>query len=454
MLRPTQSAIIFVQQLGRGLRKLKSRDKYLTVIDFIGNYKQNFLIPVALFGDQSFEKDEIRRLMVGGNDLLPGESTIDFDEIAYQRVFDAVNQANLQAGKELRSDYKSMKAKVGRRPLMVDFIERNARDPYSFVRYKKSFYSFALDVEEPGDVGVLLDPLPKVLEVLSKFALNGKYLEEIEIVKELLKKGSCDLEALSEKLPGPMPNARKLKHLNSAVSNLNLEFRRDRKIVDGKPKLVPFKEVVELDLVAVENDTVRWGEGLLRLWGAELALQLEDICSAAEQQFKKGFDVSLYHEGLVRYRKYDRGDVFRTLLWRENPVAQNVGGYLIAPDKSNCPIFVTYDKSDEIASSIQYEDSFISPTQMIWFSKSKRTLASPEIEYFSSLTETQRLPLFVKKSDDEGISFYYLGDVRPEADSFSQETMPLAGGGRINVVRLIFNLDRPVPDSLYKYLTT
>jgi hypothetical protein len=80
-------------------------------------------------------------------------------------------------------------------------------------------------------------------------------------------------------------------------------------------------------------------------------------------------------------------------------------------------------------------------------------MASPEIEYFSSLIETQRLPLFVKKSDDEGINLYYLGDVRPEADSFSQETMPLAGGGSINVVKLIFNLDRPLQDLLYKYLT-
>lgn len=43
MLRNTQSSIIFVQQLGRGLRKHKSKD-YVTIIDFIGNYKNNYLI--------------------------------------------------------------------------------------------------------------------------------------------------------------------------------------------------------------------------------------------------------------------------------------------------------------------------------------------------------------------------------------------------------------------------
>ncbi|MGL4945850.1 MAG: DEAD/DEAH box helicase family protein, partial [Fusobacteriaceae bacterium] len=56
MVRPTQSAIIFVQQLGRGLRKSEGKN-YLTVIDFIGNYKNNYMIPIALFGDNSYNKD-------------------------------------------------------------------------------------------------------------------------------------------------------------------------------------------------------------------------------------------------------------------------------------------------------------------------------------------------------------------------------------------------------------
>ena len=42
MLRPTESAIIFVQQLGRGLRKEESKE-YLTVIDFI-KLRKNYLI--------------------------------------------------------------------------------------------------------------------------------------------------------------------------------------------------------------------------------------------------------------------------------------------------------------------------------------------------------------------------------------------------------------------------
>ena len=47
MLRPTQSPIVFIQQLGRGLRKAPGKE-YVVILDFIGNYNNNFMIPVAL----------------------------------------------------------------------------------------------------------------------------------------------------------------------------------------------------------------------------------------------------------------------------------------------------------------------------------------------------------------------------------------------------------------------
>ncbi|MDU4029113.1 MAG: helicase-related protein, partial [Enterococcus faecalis] len=60
MLRNTQSSIIFIQQLGRGLRKDPSKE-FVTVIDFIGNYKNNYMIPMALSGDSSQTKNSLRR---------------------------------------------------------------------------------------------------------------------------------------------------------------------------------------------------------------------------------------------------------------------------------------------------------------------------------------------------------------------------------------------------------
>lgn len=65
MLRPTESAIVFVQQLGRGLRKNDSKE-YVVIIDFIGNYEKNFLIPVALSGQTNYNKDSLRQFVFEG----------------------------------------------------------------------------------------------------------------------------------------------------------------------------------------------------------------------------------------------------------------------------------------------------------------------------------------------------------------------------------------------------
>lgn len=454
MLRPTQSAIIFVQQLGRGLRKVKGDNKYLTVIDFIGNYTQNYLIPVALHGDKTLEKDEIRRLLVGGNDLLPGTSTVCFDEVSKAQIFESVNQSNLQTFRDLKSDYNTMKAQVGRIPTMTDFIERNGRDPYSFALSKKSFYAFSRLIEGGEKVPEIDIRLEKVLEVFSKYVLNGKYIEEPLIVERLLTNDRVSKNELINVLPGNDAAGLMHRRIESAKRNLNLEFRREQVKKDDKVILAKIRDVIGLNVLADEGDQITWSSDLAGLLSVEFKAQLSDLCRVAKARFELDFDSSVYANGLVRYRKYDRGDVFRALLWEENPVAQNVGGYMISPDRSNCPIFVTYDKREDIAATIQYEDEFESPTRMTWFSKSKRTLGSPEIKYFAELGEDQLLPLFVKKSDDEGKSFYYLGLVRPEDGSFEQRTMRGTNEKPVSVVKLNFLLENSIPEALFRYLTS
>ena len=109
MLRQTQSSIIFIQQLGRGLRKHDEKD-YVTIIDFIGNYKNNYLIPIALSGDKSMNKDNVRRKTVN-TDYIQGVSTINFEEVAKKRIFDAINNTNLSTLKTLRK-ILTMKLKI------------------------------------------------------------------------------------------------------------------------------------------------------------------------------------------------------------------------------------------------------------------------------------------------------------------------------------------------------
>jgi len=108
MLRNTQSSIIFTQQLGRGLRKAPGKT-HLRVIDFIGNYKNNFLIPIALSGDKSYSKNNMRKYIMEGNTLIPGTSTIEFDMIAKERIYQAINTENFSTLKHLRKEYEDLK---------------------------------------------------------------------------------------------------------------------------------------------------------------------------------------------------------------------------------------------------------------------------------------------------------------------------------------------------------
>ena len=61
------------------------------ILDFIGNYKNNFMIPIALSGDRSYNKDNIRRYLMEGGRVIPGASTIHFDEISRKRIFAAAS---------------------------------------------------------------------------------------------------------------------------------------------------------------------------------------------------------------------------------------------------------------------------------------------------------------------------------------------------------------------------
>ena len=91
MLRPTQSPIVFIQQLGRGLRKAPGKE-YVVILDFIGNYNNNFMIPVALSGDRSYNADVIRKYVISGNSTIPGASTIHFDEISKDKIFKSIDK--------------------------------------------------------------------------------------------------------------------------------------------------------------------------------------------------------------------------------------------------------------------------------------------------------------------------------------------------------------------------
>jgi len=85
-------------------------------------------------------------------------------------------------------------------------------------------------------------------------------------------------------------------------------------------------------------------------------------------------------------------------------------------------------------------------------SKSNRKLESSDVRSILGKNGNIRLPLFIKKSNDEGKDFYYMGDVAPELEKVEQTFMSNNIGRKISVVKIRFNLNDPVTESMYNYL--
>jgi superfamily II DNA or RNA helicase len=447
MLRPTESAIIFIQQLGRGLRKVDGKG-YLTVIDFIGNYENNYLIPVALYGDTSYNKDTIRKLITEGSRLIPGASTINFDEITKDRIFKSIDSANMQLFADLKKDYNLLKFKLGRIPMMIDFIEHGSRDPFQFVEKENSYYNFVLKVEKFEGTGLSSHQL-KLLELFSKEINNSKRLEESLILHLLIQEGQLSVGKLREVVMVKYGYTISEKTITSSVSNINFEFLREKK----NGKMFSIRSIYDIDILRIVNGEFVFSKVFEEhLKQNDFKRFLLDSVAYSIHEFDRLFDSEKWMQGFVLYRKYSRKDVFRILNVPENPVAQNVGGYWVSPDNAHCAIFVNYYKEDHISESTKYEDEFVNNKEFNWMSKSNRTLGSNDVESILGKKGPIRLPLFIKKNNDEGIEFYYMGEISPKLDFVEQRTIPDDNGKQLPVVQIRFNLSEPVIPSLFHYL--
>lgn len=447
MLRPTESAIIFIQQLGRGLRKAEGKG-YVTVIDFIGNYNTNYLIPIALYGDTSYNKDTIRKLITEGSRMIPGASTINFDQITKERIFQSIDSANMQLLADLKKDYNLLKFRLGRTPMMMDFVEHNSRDPFLFVEYSKSYYNF-VQKADPSAIPTLNDLEIKLLELFAKEINNAKRVEESLILISLLECETLTVNELRKKINARYGYSLSDETITSCIINLNFEFIREKK----NKQLISVKEIYDLDIIQLIDSTFCISDTFKsQLKNTTFKRFLLDSTQYSISQFDKSFKSEDWNDGFLLYKKYSRKDVFRILNTKENPVAQNVGGYLVSQDNSNCPIFVNYHKEEHISASTKYEDEFVNPMEFDWMSKSNRKIESNDVQSILEKKGAIRLPLFIKKNNDEGNDFYYMGEMKPKLDFVEQTFMLNDKGGKVSVVKIRFSVFPAVAESIYTYI--
>ena len=430
LLRPTESAIIFVQQLGRGLRK--SQDKrYLEVIDFIGNYGNNYLLPIALFGNRSYNKEKVRREM--HNNHIPGASTVYFDDVSQKRIFEALNNGKIAQFREYKKSYELVKMQLGRVPMMMDFVRLGDKDPYLFVLKDGSYFHFKQHVDLAEST--MNDLHQRLLKFIGLEVANGKRLEEVFILKELLHKSSISfLDVISDMLQKYDLEVN-VKSIIGAINVLKMGFF----------KIADVNKYGNIELVSENQGNISLTKEFSALLeNEEFLAYFKDALDYAEYSFMETYDKKTYFGGLKLYENYSRKDVCRILNWEKDESA-TVYGYRVK--YNTCPMFVTYNKQDDISESTKYEDRFISRSMFSWMTRNRVTLESAEVEAIQR--DDVRKLLFVKKSDGEGTDFYYMGDV--DTHKCIQTTIDGKDGKKLSIVNVLYDMQQVVNDKIYSY---
>lgn len=302
MLRPTQSPIVFIQQLGRGLRKADGKE-FVVILDFIGNYERNFMIPIALSGDRTYNPDTIRKYVISGNNTIPGASTIHFDPVAKEKIFQSIDKIRgIKA--IIKESYVSLKNRLGRVPYLLDFYENGEIDPLVIIREFKTYQDFLLSVEKECCKDKISDQEKLTLEYLSKTILSGVRPYELEILNRLFASDQIPVSELSDELKQVYLQSFDEASLVNAIQVLEGRF------VSKEGEYQKYKNI---EIICNDNDTKvvqRMMGYAKRLQNKEFCKQMEDLIQVGLRRYQDKFGRKQVTEGpFVLYEKYSRRDI-------------------------------------------------------------------------------------------------------------------------------------------------
>jgi superfamily II DNA or RNA helicase len=432
MLRQTKSAIVFVQQLGRGLRLAEGKD-YLVVIDFIGNYANNFLIPIALFGDESLNRESLRERLnetVDGG-TLPGLSSVSFDEVSRERILKSIVGTTLDSMSNLKTALLAMRNRVGRIPELWDFHRFESVDPV-LLATKKEHYPALVRSLLRADHG-LSSTADQALALLSHEVFAAKRLHELVLLELLLGGNPITVAEIAAAFAERGLPANDLQ-VSTAIDTLALRG---------------YSQTDENRYKA--GVAVRVGESIqltppftVELRGSmALAAAVDDLLRTGKALTQERY---LPNVPFTPGMQYSRRDAARIVGWPRS-TASTIFGYKTDQELGVCTLFVTLHKSDDVDASTAYEDALLDRSTMRWFSKNNRNLESKDVKPI--VDGRVALHVFVQKDDAEGSDHYHLGSA--SAHEAEETTMPDSSGQPLPVVAMTLRFHEPIKQGLFDY---
>jgi superfamily II DNA or RNA helicase/HKD family nuclease len=441
MLRPTESPIIFTQQLGRGLRHYSNKE-YLIVLDFIGNHNKTFLLPIALAGDKSYDKEDL--ILMTKRDFfdIPGDTFIRLDEISKQRILEQLESVNFNEIKYLKEAYQEVKLnmiieenKLYDYPMITQF-SLDGIDPVRMIKKKGSFLKFVSDIEDDSE----LDNIVQNVEQYSyiKFFDNQlpiKRVYEFAIIRTLIDNISMTTDGLFSHMKKYIesPSLDDFKHAISYLDHKFFSSTETKKF--GKPILI------EHNSISLRNSLKKYLKN---------KIFKDFIDHTIDYGLLRYMDEYGYHNFgypfLKLYQTYDKIDIPHLARFDKSFQGMIMSGLIKI--ENNFYLFVNLNKI-AVKESIDYADHFESRSVFQWESPNSTSQASPVgIDLINHNERNIKIHLLVRKfASNESINKGYSNELTYLG------TMNVIKYEHNKPIRFLFKLDNIIPEALYIKLT-
>ena len=429
MLRPTQSSIVFTQQLGRGLRKIKGKE-FLTVLDFIGNYQKSFLM-TSVFSKEP-NPDKKTRLREVATDFIdiPGDTLVHFDKIVKDQILNQIDKEKFMSDINQKKAYFVFRKDNGNRmPYLTDYIKHGSDlDPCVFSKIKKgnilyhSYFEFVASAE--NDItsieSVILNQLSQndIFTTFIRFLdslLPAKRIEEWCIINTLVSNPtfSSSIDDIKISMQKYVDYCNEASLLN-ACSLLAGKFfdTTERKtyedvIMNFDGSIISLNQNVKAMLSSSNKD--------------EISKWINDYIEYALLRYDEEFGRADFGFPFLKpYAKYSMRNI-APLCNYEKIHSSFRGSGLLTSAKPQYFIFVDLYKADDIREEINYHDKFITPNVFQWQSPNNMNQDSDRGKDIINNTERHtHLHLFVRKFKEvESIpqDYIYLGEVATMPDT-------------------------------------
>ncbi|QGU94451.1 DUF3427 domain-containing protein [Clostridium bovifaecis] len=431
MLRPTNSPIVFIQQLGRGLRKHEDKS-FLTVLDFIGNHNKAFLIAIALNGSRYYDKDSLKVAVATEFANIPGCTNIQMDRISQERILKQLDNENFNSMKYLKEEYLQFKRmRGGKVPyLLMDYIRYDgAPDPTKFISREKTYLGFVAKMEKDEELKKLQedDIFFKIIkEISGKLPIKRVY--EFAIIKYLMNHHEITLEQARNEILKYIEDVDD-ESIEHAFEYLNQNFYDSSQLKSNvksfeyaEDTLKSTKEFLDI----INNKTFR--------------CYIEDIINYGLLRYKEEFENKYY--GVPFFKLYEQYQMIDTaLLSNYTKIHSSFRGSGLIANGKEYFLFIDLHKEEDIKESINYEDKLLSRKLFQWQTPNSTSQASERGKNIIFNKEREvNLHLFVRKYREID------GNVEPYIYIGKGNTIKYHGEKPITVA---LELENEIPASLY-----